>query len=139
MMKNIACVLAALWVANVAVAADWLPIDGIWAKGASFAIDQSTVARTGKLTKVWVKASFDTPQRYRSGNEWHVYQSAISQYVFDCRTRQAAIVQSVTYDKADGDGTPVDSTKYPNPIANLTEVVPGSIGAGLLLAVCRPS
>ena len=138
-MKNITCALAALLLANVAVAADWRPIAGVWAKGASFAIDQSTIAHTGKLTKVWVKASFDAPQRYRSGAESHVYQSAISQYVFDCRTRQAAIVQSVTYDKADGDGVPVDSTKYPNPAANMSEVVPGSIGAGLLQAVCRPT
>ncbi|AXK65947.1 surface-adhesin E family protein [Burkholderia sp. IDO3] len=138
-MKKIACAVAALLVANLAVAADWRPIDGVWAKGATFSIDQATVDRTGKLTKVWVKASFDAPQRYRSGSESHIYQSAISQYVFDCRTRQAAIVQSVTYDKADGDGVPVDSTKYPNPIANLAEVVPGSIGAGLLQAVCRPA
>ncbi|MCR5894457.1 MULTISPECIES: surface-adhesin E family protein [Burkholderia] len=138
-MKNIACTLAVLFVANAALAADWRPIDGVWAKGASFAIDQSTIAHAGKLTKVWVKASFDTPQRYRSNNESHVYQSAISQYIFDCRTRQAAIVQSVTYDKADGDGTPVDSTKYPNPTANMSEVVPGSIGAGLLQVVCRPA
>ncbi|UQP02228.1 hypothetical protein L0Z36_10105 [Burkholderia multivorans] len=137
-MKNTTCALAALLVANAAVAADWRPIEGVWAQGARFAIDQSTISRTGKLTKVWVKASFDTPQHYHVGSEPRVYQSAISQYVFDCRTRQASIVQSVTYDKADGDGVPVESTKYPNPTENMAEVVPGSIGAGLLQSVCRP-
>jgi len=136
-MKTIACAVAALLVANSAGAADWRTIDGVWAKGAVFSIDQATIDRTGKLTKAWVKASFDTPQHYRSGNEAHVYRSAISQYVFNCRTRQAAIVQSVTYDKADGDGTPVESKKYPDPEKDLSEVVPGSIGAGLLKEICR--
>ncbi|MCA8214479.1 hypothetical protein LGN20_11260 [Burkholderia cepacia] len=138
-MKRTICTAAALLVANSVVAANWQTIDGVWAKGAVFSIDQATVDRAGKLTKVWVKASFDAPQRYQSGNQSRVYQSAISQYVFDCRARQAAIIQSVTYDKADGDGVPVESKKYPNPEKDLAEVVPGSVGAGLLKAVCRPS
>ncbi|MBR7900869.1 surface-adhesin E family protein [Burkholderia multivorans] len=138
-MKTIFYAAAALLVANTAVAADWQAVDGVWAKGAAFSVDRSTIDRTGKLTKVWVKASFAEPQRYRTGNEARVYQSAISQYVFDCRTRQAAIVQSVTYDKADGEGVPVDSKKYPNPEKDLAEVVPGSVGAGLLQAVCHPA
>ncbi|EML1597813.1 hypothetical protein RVY52_002552 [Burkholderia cenocepacia] len=138
-MKRIACVLAALFVANSANAADWRTIDGVWAKGATFSIDQATVEHSGKITKAWVKASFDTPQRYKVGNAPKVYRSAISQYVFNCRNRQVAIVQSVTYDKPDGDGAPVDSTKYPNPLANMSEVVPGSVGAGLLQVVCHPA
>lgn len=138
-MKIMTCAVAALLVANSAIAADWRAIDGVWAKGAVFSVDQATVDRTGKLTKVWVKASFDAPQHYRSGNETRTYQSAISQYVFDCRARQAALVQSVTYDRTDGDGAPVESKKYPNPEKDLAEVVPGSIGAGLLRAVCRPA
>nr|WP_175800916.1 surface-adhesin E family protein [Burkholderia anthina] len=138
-MKTVICVAAALLVANSATAADWQSVSGVWAKGAAFSIDRSTIDHAGKLTKVWVKASFDTPQRYRSGNESRVYQSAISQYVFDCRSRQVAIVQSVTYDRPDGDGTPVESKKYPNPVKDMSEVVPGSIGAGLMQAVCRPA
>lgn len=135
-MKRVIIAAAAL-LPLVATAADWRAIDGVWAKGAAFSIDQSTVDHSGKFTKVWVKASFDTPQRYRVGNESRTYQSAISQYVFNCRNRQAAIMQTVTYDKPDGDGAPVESKKFPNPTANMSEVVPGSIGAGLLQAVCQ--
>ncbi len=138
-MKKIVCTLATLLVANAATAADWRTIDGVWAKGAVFSIDQSTIERSGKLTKAWVKASFDAPQRYHVGNVPKVYRSAISQYMFDCRQRQTAIIQSVTYDSPDGNGAPVDATKYPNPINNLSEVVPGSIGAGLLQVICRPA
>ena len=138
-MNKIVCAFAMLLVANAVSAADWRAIDGVWAKGAVFSIDQATIELSGKLAKAWVKASFDAPQRYHVGNAVKVYQSAILQYMFDCRNRQVAIVQSVTYDKPDGGGIPVDVTKYPNPENNLSEVVPGSIGAGLLPVVCRPT
>lgn len=120
-----------------ASAANWTQIDG--AQGLEIHVDSKSIAPAGGgLVKAWVRQSHDEVQPSVSYPKFE-YKSAILLYLFNCSERTTNIIQENFFNDAYGQGNAVSSRSFPRNNIQMIDVIPGSIGEGILEYVCEAS
>lgn len=94
---------------------------------AYFFFDSETVIRQGDTVTIWNKYVNDQSKPDSDGS-----YATSTRYVYNCSKRTTQALTSAIYDK---DGKFIST--YPNP-GKPTEVIPDSVGEGMLKVVCTP-
>lgn len=117
----------------ISSASDWQYVAGAGEK--FFYMDFDSVAQVGINTKVWVRADYLKPQETDSYPK-KSYQASKLLYYFDCKAKMLGVVQRVSYEKMAAEGEVVESHSKKFDPKMLDDVVPESIGEGLMDAAC---
>ena len=126
-MKKIAAFIFGSVFVATASAANWYAFTGNSTNNAYYFFDKDTIVkRPGGIT-IWIKSVYDVNKNQTDGG--YAYAN---KYSYDCKKRLAQNLTLVKYGK---NREHIATYSQASPPA---EVVPGSVGEGLLTSVCAP-
>ena len=111
---------------------NWVDLSKQSGEYASY-VDKDSFAITSTHRKAWILRSYDKHQKNSAGKS---YQSDKILYLFKCKEKEAALSQIIEYSGGYGDGDVVDSYIKNKEDILFKEVIPDSVGAGLLRRIC---
>jgi hypothetical protein len=135
-MKKISSILGALifWGANLSSAEEsrWLEV----AQGEStvVSVDSKSIRRNGEKVKAWVRYIYQNPVAAANFPQ-KSYMSSKALNVYNCVNHTVAALQAIRYaDQYSNDV--VESFNWPESTTGYTEIVPETLGEGIMEFVC---
>lgn len=122
--------------ASSAGAAQWEVIDAAQDQSVIVYVDQQSITKDRTYRKAWVRYSYATDQVGKPITEFKPYRSTLWLNWFDCSARKSAAGKLVVYAGLDGTGDVLHTSTRKNPIADLDDVTPGTLGERALAQVC---
>ncbi|WP_338129674.1 surface-adhesin E family protein [Burkholderia glumae] len=121
---------------GISFAADWRRLESVRAAGVTYNLDYNSISFAHGYRKAWLLTSYDSPQPGIAATSYRPFQSVITQDFYDCEGRQSTVAKLVFYAEAYAGGNTVGSVDMTAPFKSLSEVVPSSVGEGVLEEVC---
>lgn len=129
----LACALGGALVARSAACAaeDWVTVSTPSAN-VSFAIDRSSIKRTGPLVQFWEKMAYARPEGRDEASNKPIKEKKV-QRLMDCGRRTQAVLFGAVYAE---DGSFITSTTFEHPEKAMAAIPPGTIAEDELRFVC---
>lgn len=124
--------VCALLASKAAFAAEeWVTVSSPSAN-VSFAIDKSSIKRTGHQARFWEKMTYTKPETRDEASAKLIKEKKVER-LMDCEERTQAVLFGSLYAE---DGSFITSTTFEHPEKTMTAIPPGSIAEGELRFVC---
>lgn len=125
--------LAILALSAAASASRWVEVtDG---DGVKIYADTESARRNGQIVRVWLRWVYQAPRPVTNSNPQKHFLSQKTLELYHCERRTAATIQIIRYAEGDG-GEIVESLSGADAPEQYSEVVPETVGEGILKYVC---
>ena len=103
-----------------------------------YEVDTSSVAVRNGLVQAWLRHTRLPGQQVEGSYPAKYYKSSISLSHFDCVYKETATSRQLLYDDSFGSGEVVGTSSLSKDLLtkSMTPVAPGTVGEGILTAVC---